>query len=156
MNYLCLVERYSTFRCQIGFVAHQQLVHVLRGVSVTWEIDVKSAETSASSALQAPIVSEIVEWSLPINFVKPLFDVDETLEISSIIDYDDAMSTSIIAWCDSAKSFLAGGIPLVFKISSLIRLKSWHVIIVALRLTDFRLTIWSFIVFASRSIVRIF
>lgn len=47
-------------------------------------------------------------------FFKPLFKISESLQICTIVDHNDTMSTSVVRWSDSPKPFLTCSIPLRF------------------------------------------
>jgi hypothetical protein len=49
---------------------------------------------------------------IAIDFLQPLFNVVERLHISHVVNYADAMSTSVVGRSDSPKAFLASSIPL--------------------------------------------
>ena len=41
----------------------------------------------------------------------PLFDIVEGLFVSNIVDNDDALGSSIVAWSQSSESFLSSSVP---------------------------------------------
>lgn len=56
--------------------------------------------------------------------MKPLLDVVEAVEVGHIIYHNDTMSPTIVTGCNSAESFLSGGIPLnkIYKITNIMNI----------------------------------
>lgn len=81
--------------------------------------------------------------SVAINFLEPLLDVIERVHIGHVVDNADSMRAAVIRGCDGPEPFLASSVPLKKRQQDRIR---WN--------SD--LTICSFTVLPSSSIVRIF
>jgi len=87
-----------------------------------------------------------------VNLLQPLLDVVERVHIGHIVDDADAVGATVVGGCDGSETFLAGGVPLqLYHMSA--RGKSLGIIE---RNDLIGLTIWSFTVLPSSSMVRIF
>lgn len=55
-----------------------------------------------------------MKWTFiwPVDFVQPLFHVVKALQISSVVNHNNAVSTPVITRCDGAEPLLSGSIPL--------------------------------------------
>jgi hypothetical protein len=90
---------------------------------------------------------------ISVNFLEPLLDVVKTLLLCSIVNNNDAMGTTVVRGSDGSKSLLTSSVPLVEYAG---KKRLWLVLAVfAHWQSQILLTIWSFTVLPSRSIVRI-
>jgi hypothetical protein len=89
---------------------------------------------------------------VPVDLLQPLLDVVEAVHIRDIVDDADAVGTPVVGRGDCAETFLAGGIPL----HSVFWLAGCAGLPIGFGRISEGLTIWSFTVLPSSSIVRIF
>ena len=159
--HLRLIEWDCTLWSEIGFVTNQKLVDVLRSIS-GWPLKLLRLKKANEPRYSSSIIKDYgfaIRWILastlfwPVNFVQPLFHVVEALQISSVVNHNNAVSAPVITRRDGTESLLPSSIPLWLYWRKTHKIfEKWKIIYCIRKL----LTIWSFTVLASRSIVRIF